>query len=420
MKRQSFLFVLIGMMGLVSTAHAQPNPSPSSEVSADATREQVIQRKREAMIEFMEAGRDADAGRSNRSVIYVKSGAGGSGSSWANAYGNLHDALLNASSGDDIWVAAGTYVPNRRSDNEFDCSSETGECTFGLVTANVRVLGGFPNTGNPGLADRNPFSHETILDGIGNRWHIMVADTSTILDGFTLMRGHAFGNFFDDTVRGGALALRAADVTVINCKFIDNDCNQDGGAVFGFSSGLTFINCQFINNTSADQGGAVSVGDTDFINCLFVGNQILQEGSDGGAINMGGGSITNCTFVNNTVPAGRGAAVAAQSSNVTIRNSIFWGSNQIKGTCGGFGCNDDNDCFGDTCDFGDNLHIDGTSDVQFCLVEGGIAGTGNISSDPQFENAGSGDYRLGGGSPARDAGSNSAVPNPVVVIMLTT
>ena len=44
-------------------------------------------------------------------IIYVKSNASGSnnGSSWANAYTGLQAGITAASSGDQVWVAAGTY-----------------------------------------------------------------------------------------------------------------------------------------------------------------------------------------------------------------------------------------------------------------------------------------------------------------------
>ena len=49
-------------------------------------------------------------------TIYVDANAAGAnnGSSWANAYNYLQDALADATvSGDDIWVAKGMYKPDQ-------------------------------------------------------------------------------------------------------------------------------------------------------------------------------------------------------------------------------------------------------------------------------------------------------------------
>jgi len=57
---------------------------------------------------------DMGAYESQANIYYVDDDANGvdDGSSWANAYRDLHNALDDAVSGDEIWVAAGTYYPS--------------------------------------------------------------------------------------------------------------------------------------------------------------------------------------------------------------------------------------------------------------------------------------------------------------------
>ena len=53
--------------------------------------------------------------------------------------------------------------------------------------------------------------------------------------------------------------------------------------------------------------------------------------------------------------------------------------------------------------------------AQYCLVQGGVSGTGNVSADPEFVDQTAGDLRVLGSSPAIDAGSNAAVPGTVTL-----
>jgi hypothetical protein len=48
--------------------------------------------------------------------------------------------------------------------------------------------------------------------------------------------------------------------------------------------------------------------------------------------------------------------------------------------------------------------------VTYSDVEGGFSGTGNISTDPQFEDAGADDYGIKATSPCKNTGRNSDLP----------
>ena len=100
-------------------------------------------------------------------VIYVDDDATGAndGTSWADAYVELQSALAVAQAGDEIWVAAGIYLP----DYDVNTQTHTGDRTasFQLVN-NVALYGGLVGTEDPAtfdLADRDFVANETVLSG---------------------------------------------------------------------------------------------------------------------------------------------------------------------------------------------------------------------------------------------------------------
>jgi hypothetical protein len=90
--------------------------------------------------------------------IYVDLNATGAndGGSWADAYTDLSSAIDDAGLNDEIWVAAGTYLPSGSSNRS---KSFVLEHLFHL-----KLYGGFDGT-ETSLAERNPSSNLTILSG---------------------------------------------------------------------------------------------------------------------------------------------------------------------------------------------------------------------------------------------------------------
>jgi hypothetical protein len=256
---------------------------------------------------------------------------------------------------------------------------------------------------------------------------------ATVLEGFTITGGSGPAG------SGGGMGNYRSSPTVINCVFTDNTGPMMGGGMFNRESsptviGCTFnansaaytgggmanegvnepsdpvvIGCTFIANTSDDGAGMADIGDSQptLTACRFIDNVAL--GGGGGLAHSGGGSpITNCVFSGN-IAAYDGGAIWISRGYAPITNCTFVG-NSADATGGVYAC-----CGGwpviTNCIFWDNVpaQVYGEMDVWYCTVQGGYPGATNIDADPLLIDPGQGDFRLGDGSPACDAGHNWAV-----------
>lgn len=222
--------------------------------------------------------------------IYVNDDAAGmnNGTSWADAYTDLQMALANASEGDEIRVAQGTYLPGTDSTSTF------------LIDQNIQLLGGY----DAETGDRDPEMYVTILSGDPNQndmdddfvtyrddnlWTVVTIHTTitnaTLIDGFSIRGGHAdvFGSA--GKPRGGGIYSVGAP-TIRNCVFEQNFARRSGGGLYlgGSASQGAFIeNCRFEINRADTMffdhgGGGLNVEDVSgegiTINqCEFIENE---------------------------------------------------------------------------------------------------------------------------------------------------
>ncbi|NUN97208.1 MAG: right-handed parallel beta-helix repeat-containing protein, partial [Candidatus Omnitrophica bacterium] len=333
------------------------------------------------------------------------------GASWADAYRGstaLSDALNATGSGNEIWVAQGTYIPTR---DRFGNSTNGNEATFILKGPNFMLLGGF--VGNEtNRNDRNPEANPTILSGNSQKWHVVSphqdngVTLSTVLDGFIITGGDADGDSANDEDRGAGLKTSSANLTISNCTFLANRSISDGAGAWVGASIL--VNCKFLGNfidTSGAAGAGLFAGaGPTVVNCLFSGNRIREDGN-GAGLSATDPTVINCAFSNNLsssdLPAlGNGGGIyLAGGTAAPIRNCILWGNSA-----------------GTNAQIGGSL---GAAQVSHSIVQGGFAGTGNLNADPQFvdpdgadntSGTGDDDLHLNLGSPAIDAGSNGHLP----------
>ncbi|MCB9339347.1 MAG: response regulator [Lewinellaceae bacterium] len=292
--------------------------------------------------------------------IHVKSDANGKndGTSWQDAFTHLQDALTTAKNGDEIWVAAGTYLPGKPGDPETSAF---------LLTKNLRLYGGFSGT-ESSLSEREFAHHPTILSGDLNQddiagdfksnrsdnvWNILLVKNETaavpLIDGFTFEGGHADGEIkLGYESRGGGI-FTFGPVELRNCQFRQNYAKQDGGAVFFWDSLLVekpkILNpafrmvvdsCRFEHNYAGESGGAMcqalinsQISASYIGHSVFSGNKNLQAGGALEIYNKVANSnieIKGCIFEKNIAELG-GAVICiikAENAITTFSDCHFW------------------------------------------------------------------------------------------------
>ncbi|MFO7446453.1 MAG: right-handed parallel beta-helix repeat-containing protein, partial [Ignavibacteriaceae bacterium] len=318
------------------------------------------------------------------SQIYVKADAGGmnNGSSWMNAFINLQDALASASAGDTIFVAEGTYYPDKG-----DGLTQGDRNTSFQLKSGVVLLGGYKGSEEfQGMFYnkywRNWQNNKTILSGdlLGNdndnispdeptrsdnSLHILFSsapvDSTAELNGFYIEGGNANSTDGFPGAHGGGIYLSNSTMQIKNCTFSNNTALESGGAIFANSGAIklkftafinnmsntgagisiygadnldnpnlpAIVNSFFYNNHAVDEGAGIYIANAanvSILNSVFTGNTLSGTNSSGAGIytdNKSYPAIANCTFYNNTsVSSGGGVTLSAGR----IGNSIFKGN----------------------------------------------------------------------------------------------
>ena len=259
-------------------------------------------------------------------ILYVKPIPTGSANctSWDNACG-LQAALDIAAPGNEIWVAAGTYLPTKLSSSTYERSA-----TFQLESG-VAIYGGFPTDGGE-WEERDPVANLTTLSGdIGlpiissdNSYNVVTAngvDGTALLDGFTIRDGNASFPFNN----GGGMYNQNSSPTLSNLTFANNHAGSSGGGMYNTSSNPTLTTFTFTGN-SAQYGGGMSNRENSsptLTHGIFIGNSTDSVG--GGMANYSSSpTLTNVTFASN--PAESGGGMSNSGSHPSLTNVTFNGN----------------------------------------------------------------------------------------------
>ncbi|HEY5392203.1 MAG TPA: choice-of-anchor Q domain-containing protein, partial [Hanamia sp.] len=257
-------------------------------------------------------------------TYYVNATATGTndGTSWANAYKELRNALAN-SCADTIKVAMATYKP-----------ASVGRDSSFFINRGITILGGYANSGNPSDNSRDPDKYPTILSGdIGqnadstdNSYRIMQilkTDTTVTIDGLTFKGSNNNMNISTPgsgitTTKGGGIYIPAVQKVLINnCRFYNNYA-VDGSAIYIEGNNTTISKCVFTAN-NASSGTLVNVGPNNVIkDCIFYKN---KAGNYGGGVYQSNGTFNNVIFYKNE--ASVGAGVYTSNTGIKFINCDF-------------------------------------------------------------------------------------------------
>ena len=258
---------------------------------------------------------------------------------WVTASRSIQEAVNQGIDGCVVWVTNGTYT----------------------LTSQVTVAHGITVRSVNGRTN-------TILDGnLANRcFHL--ADTSAVVDGFTITRGYA---------NGGAGVYCDGGGTVQNCTISNNAAEVFGGGVHCVNGG--WIRDSIIASNSACWGGGVCCdGGGTVSNCVVNANVSprVDQGSGGGIYCYPGGMAVDCTLRDNYSARGGGGLRlwgGAAIRCLIVSNEADWGGGVLGTATGTL----------DTCILksnraagGGGLLCDGAMIVTKCDISGNTGSNG--------------------------------------------
>lgn len=264
------------------------------------------------------------------------------------------------------------------------------------------------------------FTGNTAVNGGGMYNHAQGGTVATTMDSTTFANNSATTNgagLCEYTELVGGLGTHNLTRLWFNANTAGSGAFANIAAKSG-SATAEMSNSRFSANTASNSGGAVQIltsnagafAATSFTNVIFYdntatkgGGAIFQSAANSGVIST---VTVNSTFHSNTALTGGSVQNTATGTSAFFDayNSIFWG-NPATGASGR------------------TFQTGGTAStfVDYCLLDsicaannagiGSFSCGGNeISADPMFVNAGTGDLHLMMGSPAIDAGTAAGAP----------
>ncbi len=304
-------------------------------------------------------------------------------------FGSIQHGINNSANTDTVLVYPGTYIENINFNGK-------------LITVGSLFL----------TTQDTTYISSTIIDGNSSGSVVKFynnEDSTAVLSGFTITNGSAD--------YGGGIDLDNSSPRLNNLIITNNSVNHYGGGVVCYLSNTILQNIT-ISDNSAEYGGGImfwSCDNPSLENVIISGNTASIVGGGLHCYNNSNPNLTNVSIIENTAYEDGGGIYCYVDCNPSIENvTISNNTAYING--GGICLNNSNINLINSIlwnDSPDEIYIySGSVTATYSDIQGGWPGIGNISSDPLFVDAGSGDYHLQYNSPCIDTGDPGSPLDP--------
>ena len=260
--------------------------------------------------------------------VYVSPGGSdlNRGFSWQDTKRTIQAGLVAARPGQDVWVAAGTYVENI------------------TLAPGVGLYGGFAGT-ESSREQRNWRNNITIVDGNREGSVVYASEgltSTTVIDGFTIQNGTGDPSTPGGVLRGGGIYCYNSSPTIRNNRVVNNTAHRGAGVYSEYNSSPLIAENEISHNSVltnpwpwlSDGAGVCHYG--GWAAPTLVGNLIAYNscpGDGGGIASDKAGVITGNTLIGNSAGGFGGGIYLTQSGTATIAGNLIIGN--TAGTKGG-------------------------------------------------------------------------------------